>query len=153
MAIDPSRYRRPELPQGRSDLFAGSIRLVGADLPPDPVRAGTTLPVRLAWHAEQPPSGQYTAFVHLVDEAGQLRAQSDQVPVRGTRPTADWIAGEYVLDEHQLALPPELAPGAYRLIAGLYDSATGRRAPVTAGVAGSGLPDVVKLSRVRIIGG
>ncbi|MEN6478879.1 MAG: glycosyltransferase family 39 protein [Anaerolineales bacterium] len=89
---------------------------------------GQELAVTLAWRAEQPVAGRYTAFVHVVDEHGALLAQHDGVPVWGTRPTDVWQAGELVLDEHTLTLPADAVTGTVQLLVGLYDSETIARA-------------------------
>jgi hypothetical protein len=52
-------------------------------------------------------------------------AQRDSVPADWTRPTRGWVAGEYVLDHHELELPHGTA--GLRLRIGLYDPATGQR--------------------------
>ncbi|MCB0041670.1 MAG: hypothetical protein KDE23_18430, partial [Caldilinea sp.] len=69
-------------------------------------------------------------FVHLVGPDGTLVAQSDAVPAQGYG-TEQWIEGEVVADEHVLVLPADLAPGAYRLRAGMYDPATAARLPAS----------------------
>jgi hypothetical protein len=50
-------------------------------------------------------------------------------------PTPRWQAGWQILDEYQLALPADLAPGSYQLAVGLYQP-TGEQLPATPG----GLP-------------
>jgi hypothetical protein len=40
------------------------------------------------------------------------------------------LPGEIIADPHTLALAPPVAPGAYRLIAGLYNPLTGQRLAV-----------------------
>jgi hypothetical protein len=69
-------------------------------------------------------------FVHLVDGAGNLRAQSDSVPVAGGLPTLRWAPGRPVRDTRTLRLPADLAPGVYQLRAGMYVMATGAHLPV-----------------------
>jgi 4-amino-4-deoxy-L-arabinose transferase-like glycosyltransferase len=128
VAVDPARYVPPVLGEERSDLFDGTIRLVGATLPAEPVTAGSSFSVSLGWHAERLPTAQYTVFVHLDGRSGKPLAQDDSPPDGGRRPTLDWILGEYVLDRHQIAVPDTLAPGTYPLTAGLYQTATGQRA-------------------------
>jgi hypothetical protein len=136
VAVDPTRYQRPPAASERSDLFDGAIRLIGLDAPPDPVRAGDSLVVRLVWHADRLPTAQYTVFVHLVGAGSEKPvAQSDGVPDSGKRPTLDWALGEYVDDEHTIMLPATLPPGRYRLLAGLYQGDTGRRADVVSSTA------------------
>jgi hypothetical protein len=131
VAVDPSRYQRPSWAIERSDLFDNAIRLVGLDGPPDSVGAGDALAVRLVWHADRLPSAQYTVFIHVVGTGSEKPvAQSDGMPDGGHRPTLDWALGEYVVDEHTIALSPTLPPGSYRLLAGLYQAESGRRADV-----------------------
>ncbi len=81
----------------------------------------------LVWRADGEASTGYHAFVHLVDEAGNILAQSDAVPAGWTRPTTGWLPGEYILDVHTLTLPPELPPGQLAFRVGLYDPVTGER--------------------------
>ncbi len=56
-----------------------------------------------------------------------MRAARDLPPVNGTFPTTEWQAGDLVRDPHALALPADLPAGSYRLVAGLYDPASGAR--------------------------
>jgi hypothetical protein len=132
VAVDQKPVATASFGSPRSDLFAGSIRLVGVTLPTTAIPAGSGVSVSLGWHAEDRPEISYTVFVHLVRNAGEAPlAQSDSVPEDGKQPTNDWLPGDDVVDNHQIAVPAGLPPGQYRLIAGLYDATTGRRATVT----------------------
>lgn len=82
--------------------------------------------VTLVWHAEQTPSADYQVFIHLLDSGGKLVAQTDGQPGNWTRPTGGWQPGETIIDPHALWVP-DLAPGDYTLIGGLYEPATGKR--------------------------
>ncbi len=99
------------------------------DSPSPPCSLSPSLPCRLplVWRAETETATSYHVFVHLVDEAGNILAQSDGVPGDWTRPTTGWLPGEYVTDVHTLILPAELPDGPLTLRAGLYDPATGER--------------------------
>jgi hypothetical protein len=96
-------------------LGAG-VTLLGYDLAPG--GAGVTL----YWRAEAPLDTRYTAFVHALDAAGGVRAQVDQVPAGGARPTTGWLPGEVIADAYALPLA-----AARALEVGLYDPATGER--------------------------
>ncbi|MBN1889209.1 MAG: hypothetical protein JW850_14545 [Thermoflexales bacterium] len=98
------------------------------------------LRVRLYWHAQAAPAGFYHIFVHLLSPDGRLLAQHDGVPVYGTRPTSDWQAGQYILDEHLVPLGPDVPPGRYTLRIGLYRPDSGQRLAVR-NHAGTELPD------------
>ncbi|HLZ08525.1 MAG TPA: hypothetical protein VKT80_08060, partial [Chloroflexota bacterium] len=130
VTVEPTRARTVPMTQTRSDLFDGVIRLVGTNVPTNPVRAGSALTITFDWHAEGRPTAAYTVFVHLVKGSGQPIAQNDAPPGGASRPTTDWVAGDNVEDQHQIALPSTLAAGTYDLVAGLYQADTGRRAAV-----------------------
>jgi len=91
------------------------------------VQPGGILPVVLGWEAIRPVSVDYHVFVHLLDAGGNRVAQSDGQPALWTRPTSRWSPGEPIEDRHALRLPPDLPPGDYTLIAGLYLPSSGER--------------------------
>ena len=105
----------------------------GEGAPPlPPCSPAPLLSCPLIWRAEAESSTGYHVFVHLVDEAGNILAQSDGVPGQWARPTTGWLPGEYVLDMHTLALPAE-ATGTLSVRVGLYDPATGQRLQTAGG--------------------
>jgi hypothetical protein len=65
--------------------------------------------------------------LHLLGPQGQIVSQSDGIPAGWSRPTTGWVAGEYIIDEHTLAIPPDGPVGAYTLVTGLYDPGSGTR--------------------------
>ncbi len=114
--------------------FAEGITLLGYDLAPSSARAGQELEVVLHWQARTPPSRDYNVFLHLRDAADRSVAQADGLPSwYGPQPTSSWPPGKVVLDAHLLSLPADLAPGRYRLVAGLYDWRTLERLPLASG--------------------
>jgi hypothetical protein len=121
-------------------VFGDRLRLLGYGLVPAGERAWT---LTLAWEAEGPVNEDYVVFVHLVDEGGEIRSQSDAPPGGGFYPTSFWIPGETVLDRHDLTLPDGAPAGRYRLRVGLYQPETGLRLPVPTG-------DVLELQEWRI---
>lgn len=129
--------------------FGVSLALDGATFPAT-AQAGTDLPFTLDWRATAPVDQDYTAFVHLLDAAGNTAAQIDWQPqdALGPLPTSAWLPGHPVRDAQTLHLPGELAPGVYRLIAGLYDWRDGTRLPAQGPQALPG--DVADLGTVEI---
>jgi len=91
---------------------------------------GGDVQVALTWRGESTPDQNYIVFVQLLDETNQVRAQHDGQPGDGMLITTTWAPGEYVRDEHNLALPADLPAGDYRLIVGMYLPDTGERLPV-----------------------
>jgi hypothetical protein len=114
----------------RAAGFGGAIDLVGYDLA-GAARPGGTLTVSLVWSDVRNPGADLTAFVHLLDAGGKLVAQSDGQP--GPYPTSLWQPGDQTRDQHVIALPRRLAPGAYQLEVGLYRGDTGARLPTASG--------------------
>lgn len=119
---------QPPAPTQRLDAaWQDGLLLVGADAISTTVTPGATLSVRLVWSATAQPQHNYTMFVHLVDESNKPLTQSDRQPLGGFYPTAAWRAGVEVAEVYQITVPVDLAPGAYRLITGIYDPATNER--------------------------
>jgi hypothetical protein len=103
--------------------FGDAIGLVGLHQA-QRVQAGETLTVTLLWEAKVSPGMDYTTFVHLLNSKGESVAGFDQAP-GGTRfPTRVWAAGDQVLSEMVVQLPPDLPPGAYATWLGLYEAAS-----------------------------
>ena len=85
----------------------------------------------LVWQAEKATAVDYTVFAQLISSDGQVIAQDDMMPAKGTRPTTGWRKGEYIVDEHLIAFHNDAQPTTARLIVGLYDAATGQRVAIT----------------------
>ncbi|MCW5863732.1 MAG: hypothetical protein KIT52_11560 [Anaerolineae bacterium] len=81
----------------------------------------------LVWRADGEPEVAYRVFVHLVDAAGNIIAQSDAAPANWTRPATGWLAGEVIVDTHALTLPEPFPVGPLTLRVGLYDPDTNAR--------------------------
>lgn len=81
------------------------------------LREADQLYVTLYWQAVSPLTANYTAYVHLLDEAGRLATQLDRPPAGF--PTSDWRRGELVADQFTLLLTG-LPAGSYTLQTGFY---------------------------------
>jgi hypothetical protein len=132
-------YEPDPLQHESQALFADQLALVGWSLhgPPDfsgppgvSPEPGDTLTLTAVWQAQQPLTTGYTAFAHLVDEAGQGWAGDDHQPYGGLYPTSAWGASEMVRDTFTLTVPADAPSGLYDVQVGWYDPATGRRLPV-----------------------
>ena len=112
----------PSIDLNISADFNDAIRLDAGRISAMSVRAGEPVCVELTWRAATTPITDYTAFVHLIDATGSIVTQSDITPGSGYAPTTTtWSANEAVVDRHGLITPMDLAPGTYRLAAGLYN--------------------------------
>ena len=129
----PLATELPSIPQPLSAVFGDGpavdtplIALHGFDAP-QTAAPGDVVPITLFWQSQVNLDRNLVVLVHLTDEAGNILAQADGVPVNGLRLTLSWRAGEVLVDEHTLQLPSELAPGAYQLWVGFYDPDSGAR--------------------------
>jgi len=114
------------------------------------IGAGETLRPSLYWQARATMDEDYTVFVHLLDEGGNLRAQQDCQPQGGDYPTSLWRRGEVIWDDHDIPLPPDLPVGIYRLAAGMYLLDSMERLPVF-DETGRRLPDdLIPLGEIRV---
>lgn len=107
-------------------VFDGQLRLAGYALSDDHPEPGETVTATLRWAAVAP-QGEYTAFVHVVSQAGGAVAGHDGPPLGGLYPASRWhrsSRSQPFPDRHPLALPADLPPGRYRLDAGLYRPGT-----------------------------
>lgn len=97
------------------------FKLLGYHVDQSSYRAGDTINVTLYWLALQKMDENYKVFVHLTDEGEtRLISQSDRWPVYNFSPTTRWERGEIVWDRHEIQIPPDVAPGTYRLATGAY---------------------------------
>jgi hypothetical protein len=108
----------------------GSLRPAGFAFNP----AEESVRVTVAWQATADHLPEYTVFVQLLEADTDIRvAGVDTQPGRGTWPTSRWVQNEVVVDDYVVTIPPDLAPGNYKVIVGLYHTTTGERLRLTTG--------------------
>lgn len=112
--VVPVRVETP-LPAGATvATWEGAVALSDWEL----AREADHLTVTLRWQALANMQRDYTVYVHLVDDEGNLVAQEDRPP--DGYPTSDWRLQEWVEDRFQVALPGTLPAGSYHLRTGFY---------------------------------
>ena len=115
---------RPEIPLRVE--FGGEIALVGATWDVGDVaagrrvRAGDWALLTLRWRALRPVTASYVVRVRLRDAAGREVDQYDIKPLDGHYPTEQWTTREQIWDYHDLFIQPDLPPGTYSVVVGLY---------------------------------
>lgn len=114
------------------------------------LRPGGAAELTLTWHALGRQNRDWTVFVHLVGASEQIVAQSNAQPRAGAFPMSQWVAGDWLHDQHAIALPAELVPGSYELRVGLYDTRTGRRTGVFS-QRGTLRGDYLALGQVEVV--
>ena len=108
-------------PQTLARDFGGEISLSSVSLGAASLEPGAVLPVQLVWRALVTPRARYKVFLQLLNSDGVLVAQRDSEPAGGSSRTTTWTPGATIIDNHGLFIPPDIPPGDYQLIAGLYD--------------------------------
>ena len=116
--------------------FQGVAVLEGFSAAQTEITPDETLGLTLVWRVTETPGVSYRVFTHLLNDAGRVIAQHDDVPGQGARPTTSWVAGEYLADPYALVFNDEgrAYRGPARLEVGFYDPQTGARV-LTAGGA------------------
>ncbi len=117
------------------------LRLTEAAISRSQVQPGTVLSLALRW-APQDSLPALRLFVQLVPTGGPPVAQRDV-----SYATDQWSPREAQSTRVGLWLAPDIPPGAYALIAGWYDPATGRRL----GLAGQ-QNDYATLGMIEVVG-
>jgi len=139
-------YQEPQVKDRTYYELAEKIGLVGYR-----IDSGTDGEVRITlfWQALTDVERDYTVFIHLVDNDGDLVGQRDSQPNNGLSPTSIWKTGEVIEDEHVISLSPATRGGRYSVRVGLYDLRTMKRLPAF-DADGSRLPhDVIVLGETQ----
>jgi hypothetical protein len=113
-----------------SATFGQAIQLQTVEVFDPAPEPGGLLRLRLTWRALAPIPQVYKVFTHLFT-GDRIVAQHDGQPVGELRPTTTWQAGETIVDQFAIQLPPDAPAGAYQLRVGVYDLATQARLPMT----------------------
>jgi hypothetical protein len=98
------------------------MQLVGYDLSATAVRAGDQLEIVLYWYAPEPPTYNYSSFIHI-STGGPPLAQLDKARV-ADRPASAWTSDGYLLDSYLVSLPETMAAGEYQILVGVYTCET-----------------------------
>jgi hypothetical protein len=100
--------------------FGAGIQLVGAEVDEDPLERAL-YHVTLRWHAQTAVRDDLVVRLRLVDADGQVQWTGQGArPVNGLYPTNAWRSVVPISDYHEVAIPPWLPPGFYRLEVGLF---------------------------------
>lgn len=150
LVIHPARLPfLPELEPANQSVLDQAIRFLGSKLSQvEAVKAGDWLRFTLFWQAEQPLKTDLTVFTQLLGPDGRVWGQWDNQPKGGWYSTSLWLPGQPVADDYAFQIDPTTPPGDYRLIAGMYNAATGERVAVTGGV-GQG-NDFVEVATIKV---
>jgi hypothetical protein len=137
----------PPRPQVATDVIFGDVaRLIGYDLPQAEFIQGEPVPIVLYWESlDEAGETDYTVFAHLIGPDGRLAGQHDGIPASGSRPTSEWLRGEFITDPHTMIWRSPALVGPATIAVGLYDPATGERLRTRDGAEVFSLPDGLRI--------
>ncbi len=106
--------------------FGGATALIAFGIEPVVAHSGDVITTITFWRVLDPAAlgpvhptnygHEANIFLHLLDSDGNFIAGNDRL----NAPAWNWHAGDTFAQLHRLSLPPDLAPGAYRLQVGIY---------------------------------
>jgi hypothetical protein len=117
----------PNAPAPDEVVIGGFARYLGHDLGGLELWPGRRVVFKIMWEVLAPAPEDFTIFIHLRDQNGNLIANWDAPTALsdlGYYSTAFWQPGEYIVDERVLALPegePAYGEG-YELVIGMYNA-------------------------------
>jgi mannosyltransferase len=126
----------------------GPLSLIEAGTPATAVAPGGSIPVEMMWQAVKPPGEPLVVVLQLLDAKGRVAAGLEAQPLDGRYPTQDWTQGELVRDRHSVPVPADLAPGSYRLVAGVYRAADQQRLEARDGLFGA--TDYLTIKEIQV---
>ena len=113
-------------PQHHIQVHGEAIDFLGYDLQEGVHRPGDALHVTLFWQTHGALTPAHNLFLQLLDSKGRVVAGYDAPPIVWL-PTTAWDFEAPLRTQHELPLPAQLSPGAYTMIAGLYNPQNGAR--------------------------
>ncbi len=112
------------LPNNTLTTFqSGAIVLADAAVEYQPAEA--QMQANIQWYTDGSAEGDYKLFVHVLNEADEIVAQTDTYPGNGTLPPGNWLPG--VLRDTITVNLSDVPAGRYRVAMGLYDPYTFER--------------------------
>jgi 4-amino-4-deoxy-L-arabinose transferase-like glycosyltransferase len=134
--------------------FGGALQWLGYDLRATSTATEVSLELVGLWEVTDPRSVQpqdpadvdagLVFFTHVLDGAGTLVAQADQL----NAPIWDWQAGDVIAQVHRIPLPDGVEPGAITLAVGAYRRSDMTRLPVV--VEGAVVADHIVLPPLEV---
>lgn len=140
-------------PTYKTDVrFGNFATLIGYDLTSstNDYRANSELTVTLYYKATSKTAQDLTQFIQIYNPQTGMAAQMDRPPLDGRNPTSTWIPNEIIVNKVTLKIKPDVTPGEYQVLVGLYDFATGARLPLAQASDPSSVTDNLLLTTIQI---
>ncbi len=123
--------------------WQNGLALLAVDIVGEVVPNGQ-LTLNYRWQVQEPPptGARYHFFNHLLDESGQIIAQEDSPAIDSLY----WQAGDQLVTQFYLQLPPQLENGRYTFLLGLYSWPDLERVPLNQSAATTYLVTTVEVT-------
>jgi hypothetical protein len=112
------------------EKFSGGIELLGYDHIAEEVRPGFPLVLDAWWCANRQPETDYRVRLQLIDDSGEVTAESIAPLSQPGRPTTLWLEDDLLLSSPQLTIPAEVTAGSYDLVLSLLPPDSDRPVPI-----------------------
>ncbi|MCP4195681.1 MAG: sulfatase-like hydrolase/transferase [Proteobacteria bacterium] len=99
-------------------VFDDKVKLLGLDLPKNPVKRGETIDITWYFKSLAQVRGRWRIFVHF--EGSGRRFSGDHDPVEGALPLRVWKPGQIIADKQTITVPVTTRPGDYTIYMGIY---------------------------------
>jgi len=120
-----------------------SIAIIDAEATPgQPVRTA------VKWSTNQPIEDSFSVFLHVRDGEGNIVAQADSIPGNGLLPMTAWEPDQTITDRFTIKLPPDIQPGTYEVVMGVYEPVSGLRLHVTQSPGDA--PDYIPVGQISV---
>jgi hypothetical protein len=103
------------------------VQLLGYTLSTQrPLRPGEKVALPLYWQAKRDVTGDYGFWLHLKNETDEFVVGEVSRLTGDAYPTTEWSKDEILRSWYDFALPPDILPGEYQLVAKMIDMVTGK---------------------------
>jgi hypothetical protein len=115
-------------PETVDALMGGVVEFRGFSVTPQPLRAGEIVELTTHWRVHRASTRRLMVWVHLRadDRTATDTRFGDDYPLPGLLPDLG-PAPQHVSVRRQVLVPADAAPGRYRLVAGVWNPASGQR--------------------------
>jgi hypothetical protein len=100
--------------------FGGQLRLLGWEIERGTLAPGETTYLTMYWQALTDPREDYWLFLRLEGANDDDVWSKDGTPLAGRDSTDVWRKGDVIAARHRITLGDNVAPGRYRLLAGVH---------------------------------
>jgi arylsulfatase A-like enzyme len=99
-------------------VFDDKVKLLGLDLPKNPVKRGETVDITWYFKSLAQVRGRWRMFVHF--EGSGVHFNGDHDPVEGALPIRAWTPDQIIADKQSVTVPRSTRPGTYTIYMGIY---------------------------------